>query len=116
MSIMYHQNGDYLLPDMGLNETDKTPLNKYGRMRLRYLQEHRPGLYARLILSGKLYEDLLETQKTAQDRVEIITEKMAKVQNISEGMKAQDQMAWVGAMNMIRLQAEEIVLQELIYS
>ena len=116
MSIMYHQNGDYLLPDMGMNETDKTPLNKYGRMRLRYLQEHRPGLYTRLILSGKLYEDLLETQKAAQDRVEIITDKMAKAQNISEAMKAQDQMAWVGAMNMIRLQAEEIVLQELIYS
>ena len=116
MSIMYHQNGDYLLPDMGLNETDKTPLNKYGRMRLRYLQEHRPGLYTRLILSGKLYEDLLETQKTAQDRVEMITDKMAKAQNISEGMKVQDQMAWIGAMNMIRLQAEEIVLQELIYS
>ena len=116
MSIMFHQNGDYLLPDMGLNETDKTPLNKYGRMRLRYLQEHRPGLYTRLILSGELYEDLLETQKAAQDRVEIITAKMAKAQNISEGMKAQDQMAWVGAMNMIRLQAEEIVLQELIYS
>ena len=116
MSIIYHWNGDYLLPDMGLNEKDKTPLNQYGRMRLRYLQEHRPGLYTRLILSGKLYEDLLETQKAAQDRVEIITDKMAKVQNISEGMKAQDQIAWVGAMNMIRLQAEEIVLQELIYS
>ena len=116
MSIMYHQNGDYLLPDMGMNETDKTPLNKYGRMRLRYLQEHRPGLYTRLILSGKLYEELLETQKAAQDRVEIITDKMAKAQNISEGMKAQDQMAWVGAMNMIRLQAEEIILQELIYN
>ena len=116
MSIMYHRNGDYLLPDMGLNEKDKTPLNKYGRMRLRYLQEHRPGLYTRLILSGKLYEELLETQKAAQDRVEIITDKMAKAQNISEAMKAQDQMAWVGAMNMIRLQAEEIVLQELIYN
>ena len=116
MNIMYHQNGDYLLPDMGLNETDKTPLNKYGRMRLQYLQEHRPGFYTRLILSGKLYEDLLETQKTAQDRVETITDKMAKAQNISEGMKAQDQMAWIGAMNMIRLQAEEIILQELIYS
>ena len=116
MNIMFHQNGDYLLPDMGLNETDKTPLNKYGRMRLRYLQEHRPGLYTRLILSGKLYEDLLETQKAAQNRVEMITDKMAKAQNISEGIKAQDQMAWIGAMNMIRLQAEEIVLQELIYS
>ena len=116
MSIIYHRNGDYLLPDMGLNEKDKTPLNKYGRIRLRYLLEHRPGLYTRLILSGKLYEDLLETQKMAQDRVVIITDKMAKAQNISEAMKAQDQMAWIGAMNMIRLQAEEIVLQELIYS
>lgn len=116
MSIIYHRNGDYLLPNMGLNETDKTPLNKYGRMRLRYLQEHRPGFYTRLILSGKLYEDLQETQKTAQDRVEMITDKMAKTQNISEGMKAQDQIAWVGAMNMIRLQAEEVVLRELIYS
>ena len=116
MSIMYHQNGDYLLPDMGLNETDKTLLNKYGRMRLRYLQEHRPGLYTRLILSGKLYEDLLDIQKAAQKRMEIITEKMAKAQNINEAMKAKDQMAWVGAMNMIRLQAEEVVLRELIYS
>ena len=116
MSIMYHRNGDYLLPDMELNETDKTPLNKYGRMRLRYLQEHRPGLYTRLILSGKLYEDLLDIQKAAQKRMEIITEKMAKAQNINEAMKAKDQMAWVGAMNMIRLQAEEIVLRELIYS
>ena len=116
MNIMYHRNGDYLLPDMGLNETDKTPLNKYGRMRLRYLQEHRPGLYTRLILSGKLYEDLLDIQKAAQKRMEIITEKMAKAQNINEAMKAKDQMAWVGAMNMIRLQAEEVVLRELIYS
>ena len=116
MNIMYHRNGDYLLPDMGLNETDKTPLNKYGRMRLRYLQEHRPGLYTRLILSGKLYEDLVEMQKAAQDRLEMITDKMAKAQNINETMKAQNQMAWVGAMNMIRLQAEEIVLRELIYS
>ncbi len=55
-------------------------------------------------------------QKTAQDRVEIITDKMAKAQNITEALKAQDQMTWVGAMNMIQLQAEEIVLQELIYS
>lgn len=116
MSIMYHQNADYLLPDMGLNETDKTPLNKYGRMRMRYLQEHRPGLYTRLILSGKLYEDLLETQKAAQDRVEIITEKMVKVQNIREAMKAQDQMAWVGAVNNIRNAAEEIVCNEIIFA
>ena len=115
MNIMYRHNGDYLLPDMGLSETDKTQLNKYGRMRLRYLQEHRSGLYTRLLLSGKLYADLKETQEAAQARMEKIEADMAKEQGVNEALKARDQMAWVGVMNMIRLQAEEMVLQELIY-
>ncbi|MBQ9197206.1 MAG: TnpV protein [Clostridia bacterium] len=116
MNIMYHQNGDCLLPDMGLNETDKTPLNKYGRMRMRYLQEYRPGLYTRLLLSGKLYGHLKEAQEAAQTRMGKIEADMAKEQGIDEALKAQDQMAWVGAMNMIRHQAEEIVFLELIYN
>ena len=116
MNIMYHQNGDCLLPDMGLNETDKTPLNKYGRMRMRYLQEHRPGLYTRLLLSGKLYENLKEIQESALARIEKIEAHIAKEQGINEALKAQDQMAWVGAMKMIRHQAEEFVFQELIYN
>ena len=116
MSIMYHRNGDYLLPDMGLNEKDKTTLNKYGRMRLRFLREHKPGLYSHLILSGKLYQHLVETQESAQTRIDRIVAEMAKDAGIDEELKAQDQMAWVGAMNTIRQQAEESVLEELTYS
>ena len=115
MKITYCEKSGYLLPDMGLSETDRTPLNKYGRMRLQYLQEHRPGLYTRLLLSGKLYDDLKEIQGTAQARVEKMVDEMASAQGIDEALKARDQMDWVGAMNMIRHQAEEIVLQELIY-
>lgn len=115
MNIMYHQNGDYLYPVLKLNEDDMTPLNKYGRMRLRYLQEHRPGLYTRLLLTGKLYTDLKETQKAAQTQMERIVGEIAKKQGITETLKAKNQWAWVGAMNAIHQQAEEIVLKELIY-
>ena len=115
MNIMYRKNGDYLYPILNLNEDDKTPLNKYGRMRLRYLQEHRPGFYTRLLLSGKLYTDLKETQEAALFRMERIVGDMARKQGITESLKAKDQWAWVGAMNAIHQQAEEIVLKELIY-
>ena len=116
MNITYHQNGDYLLPDLTLGNQPAAPLTKYGRMRMRFLQEHKPGLYSHLILSGKLYPHLVETQEAARTRIGRIVAKMAKDAGIDEELKAQDQMAWVGAMNAIRQQAEESVLEELIYS
>ena len=54
MKLTYHRNGDYLLPDLGLTEAEQRPVGKYGWMRLCYLEEHRPGLYTRLLLSGTL--------------------------------------------------------------
>ena len=84
-------------------------------MRMRFLREHKPGLYNYLILSGKLYQHLVETQETAKARIDRIVTEMAKDAGIDEELKARDQMAWVGAMNAIRQQAEEIVMEELIY-
>ena len=115
MNITYHQSGDYLLPDLTLDDRPAAPLTKYGRMRMRFLQEHKPGLYSHLILSGKLYWHLVETQEAAQARIDRIVAEMAKSAGIDEKLKTQDQMAWVGAMNAIRQQAEESVLEELIY-
>lgn len=116
MNITYHRNGDYLLPDLTLGDRPAALLMKYGRMRLRFLREHKPGLYSHLILSGKLYQHLVETQESAQTRIDRIVAEMAKDAGIDEELKAQDQMAWVGAMNTIRQQAEESVLEELTYS
>ena len=116
MNITYRQNGDYLLPDLTLDNQPTAPLTKYGRMRLRYLREHKPGLYSYLILSGKMYQHLVETQEAAQARINRIVPEMAKAAGIDEKLKAQDQLAWVGAMNAIRQQVEEIVLEKLIYS
>ena len=115
MNITYHRNGDYLLPDLTLGDQPAVPLTKYGRMRMRFMREHKPGLYSHLILSGKLYWHLVETQEAAQARIDRIVAEMAKDAGIDEELKARDQMAWVGAMNAIRQQVEEIVLEELIY-
>lgn len=114
-NLTYRKNGDYFLPELGLTETERQPLGKYGRMRMRYLKENRPGLYTRLILNGKLMEHLQETEATAQSRLDIIMSQLAKRNNVTEELKARDQMAWVGAMNSIQNQAEEIIFEELIF-
>ena len=114
--LIYKRNRDYLLPDMGLTEAERRPLGKYGIMRQQYLEQNRPGLYTRLILSGKLMEHLQEIDTTAHGRLESLMSLLTKQQGVTEELKAQDQMAWVGAMNSLKNQAEEIILTELIYA
>ena len=113
--LTYTLHGDYCFPDLNLSDADKTPLGRYGRMRLNYLQEHRPGLYTRLILSGKLYEHLTEIDQTSRQRMEQTIHRLARAEGVDEKLKAKDQMTWVGRMNNIRQRAEEIILAELIY-
>ncbi len=114
--LIYKRNGDYLLPDLGLTEAERRPLGKYGLMRMQYLEEHRPGLYTRLILSGRLMEHLQEIEETAQARLESLMSLMAKQAGVTEELKARDQMTWVGLMNNLRNQAEEMIQAELIYA
>ena len=114
--LIYKRNGDYLLPDMGLTEAERRPLGKYGIMRQQYLEQNRPGLYTRLILSGKLMEHLQEIDTTAHGRLESLMSLLTKQQGVTEDLKARDQMAWVGAMNGLKNQAEEMILTELIYA
>ena len=114
--LIYKRNGDYLLPDMGLTEAERKPLGKYGIMRQQYLEQNRPGLYTRLILSGRLMEHLQEIDMTAHSRLESLMSLLTKQQGVTEELKAQDQMAWVGTMNTLKNQAEEMILTELIYA
>ena len=111
--LTYTLHSDYYLPILNLTDADKTPLGHYGRMRLNYLREHRPGLYTRLILSGKLYKHLAEIDQTSRQRMEQIIPRMARAEGVDEKLKAKDQMTWVGRMNNIRQRAE--ILAELIY-
>ena len=116
MKLTYHRNGDYLLPNLGLTEAEQRPLGKYGQMRLRYLEELRPGLYTRLLLSGKLMEHLQEIDRTCQERLEQLTRQMQAQEGVTEELKAENQMEWVQRMNAIHQTATEIVNNDLIYA
>ena len=115
MNIAYSQCGDYLIPNLVLPEAEQQPIGKYGRMRKRYLKDHRPVLYSNLLLSGKLYEHLAEIDRACEDRLDLIIRQMKAQENVTEKLKADDQMAWVAAMNSIQNRAEEIILSELVY-
>ena len=111
----YTQVGDYLLPDLIIDEAEQQPVGKYGNMRKRYLKEHRPVLFTNLLLSGKLDQHLTEIDRTCTERMELLTRQMADREAVTEALKAADQMEWVRRMNSIRNRAEEIVLNELVY-
>lgn len=113
--LKYIQCGDYLLPEMGLSEDDTTPLGKYGRMRYRYLEQERQGLFTGLLLSGELMSQLHEVDREAQQMLETLLPKMARDAGLTEEMKNADPMKWVGTMNTLKAQVEEIIFAELVY-
>ena len=113
--IHYTLHGDYYLPNLILPETEKRSIGHYGQMRLNYLRDYRPGLYTRLILSGKLYDHLAEIDETSRDSLDRMIPQMAKAEGVNEALKARDPMTWVARMNSIRHRAEESILTELIY-
>jgi len=114
--LTYTKNGDYLVPDLSLSEQTAQPLGKYGRMRKAYLKEHRPVLWNSLILSEKLYPHLREIDETANSRLEQMMPELMKAAGVTESLKASDPMKWVGLMNTLKAQAEEVILTELVYS
>ncbi len=112
--IRYELIGDYYYPCLIVEESP--PLSKYGRLRQRYLREHKRVLYFNLLTSGKLYEHLAEIDTSARDMAEYLIKEMAKKQGVTEELKATDMMRWIGLMNNIRTCADEIVLNDIVYS
>lgn len=121
-SLFEEMGGTYTLgadgmyyPNLELPEEDTPRYGKYGRMRHTYLREHRKAYYTTLLFDGKLVTHLNKIDEAANARMELLIKQMAKSQGVTEVFKAQNQMAWVGALNNIRNAAEEIILSELIY-
>ena len=113
--IGYTLMGDYYIPDLKLSEQPEAAIGKYGRMRQRYLKEHRPSLYSSLILSEKLYPHLLEIDRAAHERMDAMLPRMMGAAGVTEELKARDPMRWVGLMNTLKVQVEETIFQELIF-
>ncbi len=114
MGGTYSDINGYLLPNLAIPESP--PLSKWGRMRRRYLKEQRPALYSSMLLTGRLDQYLTAIDKACEGQMELLAKQMSQREGVTEALKATDQMAWVCRMNNIRNRAEEIVLQELIYS
>ena len=114
MNLTYLRNGDNLFPALYLEDAN-LPIGKYGLLRKSYLKEHKRGWYSSLLLTGKLDAHLAEINCTCTERVELITNQLARREGVTESLKAADQMEWVHRMNNIRARAEEIVLSELVY-
>lgn len=112
--LTYTKAGDYLIPDIQLEEMEDRPLGKYGRMRRAYLEENNKLLYNHLTLIGKLFPHLWEVQEAADARMEQIMDGLLKADPAPD--KKTRQMDWVRHMNALKAQAEEIVVAELINS
>ena len=115
MGGTYTKSGDYYISDITLPEGSNRKIGKYGRMRHRYLKEHRPVIYSTMILNGTLWDHLAEVDIACNNRLDVLISGMQANQGITEALKVRDPMAWVGAMNNIRNCAEEIILRELVY-
>ena len=113
--LNYKTVNGYQIPDLKIPNGQAT-LGRYGRMRKAYLQEHKKILFNSLLLTGKLTAHLTEIDRTADERVNRMVSEMATAQGVNEELKERDPMAWVGAMNSLKAQAEEIVLNELVYA
>ena len=113
--IEYRLEGDYYIPNIVVPKEEKIVLNKYGRMRLKYLKEHKKADYTIMLINGTLNTHLKEIQETTQTRVNKIIDQLKEKSDLTENMKNTDMLYWVGTMNSIKAQAEEIVFNELIY-
>ena len=115
MNISYTKVGDYLLPDLKLEDKERFNIGKYGLLKLEYLKKNKRGLYAELLMKDKLNEYLHDVDIIANSRINDLILLLAEKENVDERLKQNNQILWVGKMNNIKNIAEEIVLKELIY-
>ena len=117
MNITYHQDGQFLFPDLTIGESSQNPrtVGKYGLLRKTYLKNHRPVQYQELLFNGKLTDHLADIDEAATERFIRLTDQLAKAQGITEALKAENMLVWIQRMNAVREQADEIVLRELVY-
>lgn len=114
--IGYTLQGDYYLPDLQLPPEKETEIGVWGQRHLRYLKQNRKVLYTNLLTAGKLNEHLAEIDKQAEDMFLRLVKQKAEREGVTEKIKAENQMEWVGRMNNIRSRATEIVNAELIFA
>lgn len=115
MNISYTKNGDYLLPNLILENKKQYNIGKYGLLRLNYIKKYKLGLYFDLLASDKLNEYLHNIDTIVMEKVQKLIKELTEKENITEELKISNQMLWIGKMNNIKNIAEETILKEYIY-
>ena len=112
--ITYAEKDGLLYPYLTLPEQSSEDIGRFGRMRRRYLKEHRKAYYALLCMTIELNDHLREINRQAIEQIELITSQLAQAEGVTEQLKARDQLGWVQAMNSCRARAEEQVVREIV--
>ena len=116
MNISYTKKGDFLLPDLILENKKQYNIGKYGLLRLNYIKKYKLGLYFNLLVNDKLNEYLHNIDTTVMEMVQKLIKELTEKENIIEELKSSNQMLWIGKMNNIKDIAEENILKGYIYS
>ena len=115
--LWYELQGDYYIPCLTLpTEKENKPIGLWGQRYKRYLQEHKRAVYTTLLTSGKLNCYLTDIDEQATEMMFRLVEKMADKEGVTEQLKAENPMLWIGRMNEIQARAREIVNAEIIYA
>ena len=116
MNIDYKKIGDYLLPNLVIENQNYGEINKYGLLRLEYIKKHKKGLYQSLLMKNELTKHLLSVSKDCDERLKTLMDNYIKNdEKLSEKSKENSRIEWVKLMNNYKNTAEEIILKELIY-
>ena len=115
MGGTYRREGDYLIPNISVPDTREYNIGKYGNLHRRFLEENYPGYYTTLLMSGKLFDYLEKIDLRAKNELDRLIPILANQQGITEQLKAENQLKWVGLMNNIKAQVEEKIYVEIIY-
>ena len=114
--IEYVRVGDYYIPNLTLPKPRRTGnIGKYGRLKLNYIKKHNIPEYTKMLLNNELNSYLLDVEDECKNKIETLIKQIVESENVTEELKANNQLEWVGKMNSIKQSAEEIVLNELIY-
>ncbi len=115
MGGTYHEENGYLIPDLTLPPEEEKPIGICGQRHLRYIKEHKRLFYVNLLTSGKLNSYLADINEQAEELFFRLVKLLAERESVTETLKAENQMLWIGKLNNIRNAATEIVNQELIF-
>ena len=114
MGGSYEMQGDYYLPCLSLPEEEQKSVGVWGQRHLRYIKEHKRAFYANLLTSCKLNSYLADIDEQAEEMFSRLVKQLAEKENVTEKLKAENQVLWVQKMNNIRNSAMEIINSDLI--